>query len=263
MSRAPLVFISHGAPSVALEEDDFTRDVRRFGESLDGVPAMVVVSAHWQSRGVRVNAVARPGPIYDFGGFSPELYELRYGAPGDPVLAAEVARLTGAELETERGWDHGLWVPLMHLRPQADIPIVELALPYNADLSALGRALAPLRERGVVIVGSGGIVHNLRMIHFEGKDVPVDAWAREFDSYIAAALARRDDAAVAEYRSRAPHASLAVPTPEHFEPLLVLLGAASPADRAEVIHEGFHYGNLSMRSFALRSSASTSALPVG
>jgi len=252
MSRAPLIFISHGAPSVAIEEDDFTRAVGRFGRTLDGVPAMVVISAHWQSRDIRVNAVARAEPIYDFGGFSPELYKIRYDAPGDPELASEVARLTGATPETARGWDHGLWVPLKHLRPQADIPIVELALPFGGDLFALGRAIAPLRERGVVIVGSGGIVHNLRMIHFEGKDVSVDPWAREFDEFIAGALSRRDDRAIAEYRSRAPHASLAVPTPEHFEPLLVLLGAASADDRVETIHAGFHYGNLSMRTFAMR-----------
>src|SRR5205823_2626567 len=151
--RSDLLFISHGAPSIAIEEDDFTRAVRAFGATLDGTPAMVVISAHWQSRGLRVNAVARPEPIYDFGGFAPELYTIRYDAPGDPKLAEEVARITGAALETERGWDHGLWVPLRHLRPQADIPIVELSLPVGGDLLALGRALAPLRDRGIMIVG--------------------------------------------------------------------------------------------------------------
>lgn len=251
MKRAPLLFISHGAPSIALEEDAFTRSVHDFGQSLDGTPAMIVVSAHWQSRGVRVNAVPRPQPIYDFGGFAPELYTLRYEAPGHPALAREVAQLTGAVLEEERGWDHGLWVPLRHLRPQADIPIVEVSLPVDADLMAIGRALAPLRERGIVIIGSGGIVHNLRLIHLESKDAPVDAWAAEFDAFVADALERRDFDAVAAYRTRAPHAARAVPTPEHFEPLLVLLGAAAEKDRVTTIHAGFQYGNLSMRTFAL------------
>ena len=251
MSRADLFFISHGAPSIALEEDDFTRAVHDFGQTLDGVAAMVVVSAHWQSRGLRVNAVARPEPIYDFGGFSPELYTLRYDAPGDPALAREVAALTGAELEESRGWDHGLWVPFRHLRPQGDIPIVELSLPMSGDLMSIGRALAPLRERGVVIAGSGGIVHNLRMIHLQSKDAPVDDWARAFDAFVAEALERRDFAAIADYRARGPHASLAVPTPEHFEPLLVVLGAASEDDRLSTVYAGFHYGNLSMRTVAL------------
>jgi 4,5-DOPA dioxygenase extradiol len=247
MTRAPLLFISHGAPSIALEEDDFTRAVHDFGQTLDGAPAMVVVSAHWQSRGLRVNAVARPDPIYDFGGFAPELYTLRYDAPGEPALAREIAQLTGAALEEERGWDHGLWVPLRHLRPQGDIPIVELSLPVGADLMSIGRALAPLRDRGIVIAGSGGIVHNLRMIHRDDKFAPVDPWARDFDAFIADALERRDFEAVA----RASH-PLAIPTPEHFDPLVVLLGAASAGDRVSAIHSGFHYGNLSMRTFALR-----------
>jgi 4,5-DOPA dioxygenase extradiol len=252
MTRAPLLFISHGAPSIALEEDDFTRAVHDFGQTLDGAPAMVVISAHWQSRGLRVNTVARPDPIYDFGGFAPELYTLRYDAPGEPALAREIAQLTGAALEEERGWDHGVWVPLRHLRPQGDIPIVELSLPVGADLMSIGRALVPLRDRGVVIAGSGGIVHNLRMIHLDDKFAPVDPWAREFDVFIADALERRDFDAIASYRTRAPHSSLAVPTPEHFEPLLVLLGAASQSDEVSTIHAGFQYGNLSMRTFALR-----------
>jgi 4,5-DOPA dioxygenase extradiol len=252
MTRAPLLFISHGAPSIALEEDGFTRAVHDFGQTLDAAPAMVVVSAHWQSRGLRVNAAARPDPIYDFGGFAPELYTLRYDAPGEPALAREIARLTGAALEEERGWDHGVWVPLRHLRPQADIPIVELSLPVGADLMSIGRALAPLRDRGVVLTGSGGIVHNLRMIHLDDKFAPVDPWAHEFDAFVADALERRDFDAIAGYRTRAPHASLAVPTPEHFEPLLILLGAASAGDEVSTIFAGFQYGNLSMRTFTLR-----------
>jgi 4,5-DOPA dioxygenase extradiol len=249
--RSDLFFVSHGAPSIAIEEDDFTRAVRAFGATLDGTRAIVLVSAHWQSRGLRVNAVSRPQPIYDFGGFAPELYTMRYDAPGDPDVAHEVARLTGAAIETERGWDHGVWVPFTHVRPQHDIPIVELSLPIDADLLALGRALAPLRDRGIAIAGSGGIVHNLRMLHFDEKLAPVDEWASRFDQFIADALDERDFDAIANYRTRAPHASLAAPTPEHIDPLLVILGAASANDRVETIYAGFQYGNLSMRTFAM------------
>ncbi|MEA2326314.1 MAG: dioxygenase extradiol, partial [Thermoanaerobaculia bacterium] len=192
---------------------------------------------------------------YDFGGFSPELYKIVYAAPGDPDLAAEVAQLTGAQLEQARGWDHGLWVPLKNLRPQANIPIVELSLPVGAtpaELMSIGKKLAPLRDRNVMIAGSGGIVHNLGRINLAAKFADVDPWAREFDEFIADTLERRDFDAITNYQTRGPNASLAVPTPEHFEPLLVLLGAASDRDRTHVIHEGITYGNLSMRTFALR-----------
>lgn len=249
--RAPAFFVAHGAPSLALEHDDFTRAARVFGESsLNDVRAIALVSAHWEERGPRVNAVARPEPIYDFGGFSPELYKVRYDAPGSPELAREIAALLGAPLETERGWDHGLWVPMLHVLPDARTPIVEIALPRSADLLQLGRTLAPLRERGVAIAGSGGIVHNLRMLDFTNKNAAPLDWAAEFDQWIADRIAARDFEAVANYRA-APGARLAVPTPEHFEPLLVALGAAHPDDQLQTIYHGFQYATLSMRSIAL------------
>jgi aromatic ring-opening dioxygenase catalytic subunit (LigB family) len=156
----PSLFISHGAPSIAIEQDDFTRAVAAFGDTLHGARAVVIVSAHWQARGVRVNAVAHPETIYDFGGFSDDLYKIRYEAPGDPALGREISTLLGgAALEETRGWDHGLWVPMRILLPDASIPIVEIAQPHPttpADLLRIGQALAPLRDRGVVIAG---IVH--------------------------------------------------------------------------------------------------------
>jgi len=256
-STMPSLFISHGAPSIAIEQDDFTRAVASFGESLRDARAIAVVSAHWQARSVRVNAVARPETIYDFGGFSPELYKIRYEAPGDPDLAGEIAALLGgAPLEEERGWDHGLWVPLRILLPEANVPIVEIAQPYPttpADLLRIGQALAPLRDRGVVIAGSGGIVHNLRAINLGGKNAQVDDWAREFDDWFAEHVAARDFDTLIRYRDLAPHADLAVPTPEHFEPVFVALGASRDTDALTTIYEGFHYGNLSMRTFAFSS----------
>jgi len=247
--RAPAFFVAHGAPSLALEHDDFTRAARAFGETLHDVRAIAIISAHWQARDVRVNAVARPEPIYDFGGFSPELHRVRYDAPGSPELAREIAALLGAELETERGWDHGLWVPMLHILPDARTPIVEIALPRAANLMQIGRALAPLREHGIAIAGSGGIVHNLRILDLANKNAPPLDWAVEFDQWIAERLAKRDFEAIANYES-APSARLAVPTPEHFEPLLIVLGASHADDRLETIYEGFQYATLSMRSIA-------------
>ena len=252
--RAPSFFVAHGAPSLALEQDDFTRAARTFGESLRDVRAIALVSAHWQARGVRVNAVARPEPIYDFGGFAPELYRMRYDAPGDPELAREIAALLDAPLETQRGWDHGVWVPFLHLLPEARTPIVEIALPGQADLMAIGRKLAPLRERGIAIAGSGGIVHNLRILDFGNKNAQPLDWAAQFDGWIAERLAARDFDAVAHYET-APGAELAVPTPEHFEPLLIVLGAAHADDRVQTIYEGFQYATLSMRSCVLKPNS--------
>jgi 4,5-DOPA dioxygenase extradiol len=250
----PTLFISHGAPSIALEQDDFTRAVGAYGTTLAGARAIAIVSAHWQARTVRVNAVAHPETMYDFGGFSDALYRIRYEAPGDPGLAREIAALLGgAALEEDRGWDHGLWVPLRILLPEARAPIVEIAQPYPTtpeELMGIGRALAPLRDRGVAIVGSGGIVHNLRAIHLADKEAPVDGWANEFDQWFAKHLAARDFTTLMRYRELAPHANLTVPTPEHFEPLFVALGAARDTDTLTTIYEGFHYGNLSMRTFA-------------
>jgi len=170
-------------------------------------------------------------------------------APGDPELAREIAALLGAELETERGWDHGLWVPMLHILPDARTPIVEIALPRAANLLQIGRALAPLREHGIAIAGSGGIVHNLRILDLANKNAPPLEWAVEFDQWIAERLATRDFEAIVNYES-APNARLAVPTPEHFEPLLIVLGASHADDRLESIYEGFQYATLSMRSMA-------------
>jgi 4,5-DOPA dioxygenase extradiol len=248
------MFVSHGAPSIAVEEDDYTRTLARFGERLAHARAIAVVSAHWQAPApMRVNAVARPEPIYDFGGFSPELYTMRYDAPGDPELAREIASLLGATLETSRGWDHGLWVPMHVMLGAHPLPTVEISLPFGAtphDLLDAGRRLAPLRERGVVIAGSGGIVHNLRMLNMGSKHAAPEPWAAEFDERIAEWIRTRDFDAIAAYREKAPNARLAAPTPEHFDPLFVTLGAMREDDEIETVFAGFHYGTLSLRTIA-------------
>lgn len=268
--RAPAIFIAHGAPSLALESDDFTRAARVFGERLSGVRAAVIVSAHWQTRGaVRVNRVAQPEVIYDFGGFSKALYSMRYDAPGSPEVAREVLEGLGAAgiaaaAEDSRGWDHGVWVPLLHLLPHAKTPLVEVSLPFPAEPAALlriGHALAPLRELNVAIIGSGGVVHNLGALDLQRKDAPAAPWAREFDDWIFERVERRDLDALARYES-APHAQLAVPTPEHLQPLFVVAGAAVDDDELNVIHSGFQYGTLSMRSVAFTSAVRDSASAV-
>jgi 4,5-DOPA dioxygenase extradiol len=258
--RLPAVFLAHGSPMVAVELDDFTDALRRFGSSTPRPRAIVVVSAHWEAPGpVRVTAAERPPQIYDFSGFPPELYDVRYPAPGDPTLAAEIVKLLAdagipAALDPKRGLDHGAWVPLHHAFPAADIPVVQVSLPTTRtpeDIAAVGKALAALRDRSVLLAGSGGIVHNLRRVRFDDKRAPVDAWAKEFDGWVAERAQRLDLTGLATYAGRAPQAALAVPTSEHFDPLFFVLGAGVPGDRVASFYEGFHHGNLSMRCLSL------------
>jgi len=245
---------------LAIERDDFTSALERFGGSVAPPRAIVVVSAHWEAPGaIRVTGSEGPPLIYDFSGFPEELYEIRYPCPGDPTLAAEIVALLSASglkatLDPRRGLDHGAWVPLKHAFPAAEVPVVEVALPVPRtpeELSKMGKALAPLRDRGVLLAGSGGIVHNLRRVRLDDKQAPVDAWARDFDSWVWERVQSLDFASLSAYAKSAPQASLSVPTTEHLDPLFFVLGAAAPGDRVSALYEGFHYGNLSMRSFTV------------
>jgi 4,5-DOPA dioxygenase extradiol len=259
----PALFVSHGAPTVALEDDDYTRALEAFGARSPRPEAIVLVSAHWEARGpIRVNVVGRPSLIYDFGGFPRELYEMEYPAPGAPALGHEALRLLGAAGleavgETSRGWDHGVWVPLKRIFPDAAVPVLEVSLPVPRTpemLFHVGQALGPLRSQGAMILGSGGIVHNLGLLHWNQKEAPVDDWARAFDEWVAARLERRETDQLLDYRDHAPQAKLAVPTTEHFDPLFFVLGATSGDDGPSPVFTGFHYGNLSMRTFAFTAS---------
>ena len=244
---------------VAIEQGAYTDALRGFGLRHSGMRAIVVISAHWQApRPLRVTAWRSAPVIHDFGGFPDALYALDYPAPGAPSLAAEIAALAGGEavLDRARGLDHGAWVPLRLAWPEGAVPALEVALPAPAaprELFELGRALRPLRERGVLFMGSGGIVHNLRRVRFLDRDGPVDGWAAEFDRWVAERLAAGDTEALLSYRQLAPHAELAVPTTEHFDPLFCVLGACFEGEPAAAIYEGFQYGNLSMRSFRFAS----------
>lgn len=259
----PAVFISHGSPMVAVEKDDYTRALRTLGEGLPAPTTILVVSAHWEaSAPVRVGSSARPPLIYDFGGFPGELYGLNYPAPGNPGTAREIVRLlTAAGIraveDPDRGLDHGAWVPLLHAYPDANVPVVEVTLPVPrkpAELLAMGKALAPLRDGGVLLVGSGGIVHNLRRVRFGDKAAPIESWARSFDTWIRERLEEGDVDAIADYRRQGPEAAAAVPTTEHFDPLFVVLGAMGPGERVQDVYEGFHYGSLSMRTVLVSAS---------
>jgi 4,5-DOPA dioxygenase extradiol len=257
MTRGGSVFLAHGSPMSALGGDAHAAALRRFGDVHADLRAILVVSAHWQTSGpLRITAWESAPLVYDFGGFPEELYRLQYPAPGDPALAARIAdRLRAAGqnvvLESARGLDHGAWVPLLLAWPEARTPVVQLSLAEAppAELLWIGEALRPLRDQGILVVGSGVIVHNLRRLQIWNKAAPAEPWAAEFDEWVGRQVQCRNTAELAAYRTRGPNAALAVPTGEHFDPIFVTLGAAMPAERVEKIFEGFQYGTLSMRSF--------------
>jgi 4,5-DOPA dioxygenase extradiol len=245
----PTAFVAHGAPTLALDASK-GEPLKRWGAALARPRGIVCVSAHWEDEPIAVEVGARPQTVHDFSGFPQELYELRYGAPGDPALAERVLGLLGSFSATpkERGWDHGVWVPLLHLFPRADVPLVQVSLPRGertARVLELGRALAPLRSEGILILGSGNVVHNLRRMDRSEGAPP--SWASEFDTWVADALGRSDLDALADFRARAPGARMAHPTAEHYTPLLVAAAAALGAAPTYPV-SGFEYGSISRRS---------------
>lgn len=261
MKRQPALFVSHGAPTFAIEPGMAGAQLRALGNKLERPHAIVVVSPHWMTRGVEITAAAQPETVHDFGGFPQALYALEYPAPGSPELASRVQEILrsggiAASLATRRGLDHGAWVPLLHLFPEADIPVVQVSLPFATDEAsayALGRALAPLADEGVLIVGSGSLTHNL--YEFRMGDVQEAAYAREFSAWIRRAVVEGDMDSLLHAEERAPHFARAHPTTEHFLPLLVAAGASSVGPTT-VLDGGIRHGVLAMESYLFGESVS-------
>ena len=256
MTRMPVLFIGHGSPMNTLERNGFTDSWRLLGEKLPRPRALLVISAHWFFGATAVTAMRRPRTIHDFYGFPQELFDFDYPAPGDPQLAEEVAevvkpRWVGLDLD-QWGLDHGTWSVLAHLYPKADVPVVQLSinalrpLDYHLDLAS---RLAPLRERGVMILGSGNVVHNLGRVQWNRPDAAFD-WARRFDDAVAEQLASDpgEILKVAEH----PDYAMAVPTPDHFIPLLYPAGLAAAGEgTAEPLVRGYAMGSISMTCYGV------------
>lgn len=222
--RLPVLFVGHGSPMNAIERNEFHRTWQEIARRLPGPRAILCVSAHWETRGVFVTAAERPATIHDFYGFPKALFDVQYPAPGDPLLARRTAKLlasAGARLDASRGFDHGAWSVLLAMYPDADVPLVELSLDTGQPGSfhyGIAKRLAPLRDEGVLIIGSGNIVHNLPLFSFDDRR-PFD-WAIDCNEEIKRRLMARDHEGLIAYETLGPHAELAVPTPEHYLPLL-------------------------------------------
>lgn len=259
MSTLPTLFVSHGAPTLAIADSPASRFLRELGKTLPKPKAVLVASAHWESHGApAVSLAAKPETIHDFGGFPDALFAIRYPAPGAPAMAARAASLLSQQgfataQSATRGLDHGAWVPLHLMYPDADIPVAQISVVRGAsplEHERIGRALAPLREDGVLIIGSGSLTHNLYEFHGQPIDVAVPEWVSGFGDWMKACLDAGNLQALREYRTRAPHAERNHPTEEHLLPLYVALGAAGGNAKAERLHASYEYGILAMDVYA-------------
>ena len=260
MNTLPSLFVSHGAPLFAVDAGSTGPALRAWAQAHPKPSSIVVMSPHWMARTPTVMSTPAPQTWHDFGGFPPELYQLQYPAPGNPALAQEVlALLQAAGIEatsdSRRPFDHGTWVPLLHLYPEADVPVVQVALPAHwgpAQVYTLGRALRPLRERGVLLLGTGSMTHNLSEF-FGGEREPAP-YVIDFSRWVEDRIARGDTAALLDYRRQAPHAERAHPTEDHFLPLFFALGAAADGARPDYLSREVRYGMLAMDAFAMEDA---------
>ena len=251
--RMPALFLAHGSPML-LEDEPWKAELARWGAALPRPKAILMLSAHWVDAPITLGATGAVPLVYDFYGFPEHYYRVKYPAPGAPKLAERVRGLLSStgpvKSDPERGLDHGAYVPLVAMYPDASIPVLQVSLPTlaAAPLLALGRALAPLRDEGVLIVGSGFLTHNLRRMDLSGR-APPPAWASEFDAWAGDAFARRDVDALTRYRERAPGVAEALPSHEHFVPALVAAGASLDTSEAVTFPiTGWAYGSGTKRS---------------
>lgn len=248
----PVLFIGHGNPMYGIEENVFTRGWTKAARTVPRPTAILVVSAHWETGGTRVTAMPKPRVIYDFGGFPQALFEARYDAAGSPELAAEVAenlRRKLIELDETRGLDHGTWTILRHLYPQADVPVIQLSLDRAKTAGEhyeLAKDLSFLRERGVLIIGSGNMVHNLRQINFGARRS--HDWAESANKKFKDLISAGEHDKLIRYEALGKDVALAVPTAEHYLPLLYTLALKREAEPVEIFNDGVDLGSISMTS---------------
>jgi 4,5-DOPA dioxygenase extradiol len=254
----PTVFVSHGAPTLTLEHVPARQFLVDLGSRYRSVRAVLCISAHWNTVRPRVNTGNNHETIHDFYGFPPELYGIEYPARGSPDLGYQVVKLLRdsgltCDIDPMRGLDHGAWVPLRLMYPNADVPVVQLSIQQNLDPAyhvALGEAIRDVRETGVLVLGSGGAVHPLGNPQASlGPGAPTDDWAKEFNTWLTSAVTGGDRESLINYRTIAPYALQAHPYPDHYMPLLAAFGAAGPGARGIVLHQSWDLGDLGMGAF--------------
>lgn len=253
--RMPVLFIGHGHPMNALFDNSFTQSLQRIGKTIQKPNAIMVVSAHWQTNGTFVSVNPAPQTIYDFGGFDEKLFQVKYEPAGHPVLAREVIQeLPLIQEDHEMGLDHGAWTVLKFIYPQADIPVFQLSIDYTqspAKHFEIAKALKKMREKGVLIIGSGNIVHNLRRVDYYNIDAKTQDWALEFDTVVRDKLNDKNFESLVDYKKLGTSAFLSVPTEDHYIPMIYALGLASAHEPVTCLYEGFQFANISMRCFKI------------
>jgi len=250
----PVLFVGHGSPMNAIEDNEITRGWREISKAFDKPVAILCISAHWYTDRTRILSSLEPRTIHDFYGFPRELHAVQYPAKGEPTLVAEVEKLLGSSVARDDSWglDHGSWSVLVHMYPESDVPVVQLSIDAGAStrqLYEIGTLLRPLREQGVLILGSGNVVHNLTLMDM--SNLEGYTWAVEFDDHVRTHVCTHEHDQVLHYEQAGPCAGRAFRTREHFDPLLVVLGASHPSDPVHVFNRKFFAGSVSMTSYRI------------
>jgi len=255
----PVFFIGHGSPMNGIEQNIFSQKWQQIGKTIDLPCAVLVVSAHWLTKGTHVTAMSEPKTIHDFGGFPDELFQVQYPAPGSPFLAEETVRLfTSANVGLDHDWglDHGTWTVVRHMFPEADVPVLQLSIDYYKPAEyhyKLAKEIYDLRKRGVLIIGSGNMIHNLRMLDWKHLNEPGFGydWARTLNDTFKKKILSKDHKALIDYESLGEAAKLAIPTPDHYFPMIYALALMSDKDDIEIFNDEYVGGSLTMTSFRL------------
>lgn len=255
-TKMPVLFVGHGSPMNGIEDNTFTQCWERLAREIPQPAAVLCISAHWLTRGTHITAMDHPRTIHDFGGFPPELFAVKYPAPGSPELAEKVTSLvqsTQVGLDHEWGLDHGCWSVIKRMYPAANIPVLQLSIDYHKPAAyhyQLAKELSALRKKGVLIMGSGNMVHNLSMIAWQQMDVPNYGfdWAQEINEKFKSAIHSKDHQSLIHYTKLGPAAHLAIPTPDHYYPLLYALGLQGKTEETEIFNDQYVAGSLTMTS---------------
>lgn len=255
----PVFFFGHGSPMNAIEQNEFSQAWQKIGATLPKPNAILCISAHWLTRGTLVTNMEQPRTIHDFGGFPPELFQVQYPAPGSPVLAQatkELIRDVAVGLDNEWGLDHGCWSVVRHLYPEADVPVVQMSIDYHQPAAyhyALARSLADLRKKGILIIGSGNMVHNLSMVAWDKMEVPGYGfdWAIEANDRMKKLILERQHQPLIDFRQQGKAFDLAIPTPDHYYPMIYALALQGKQEQVEFFNDKAVAGSLTMTSFRI------------